>query len=163
VRCARSIVQVSAFAAAESGCFALELGLERPRPKSLIMKNILASSLFLLALPLVAWADRPQHHPPPPAAFDACAKSRTGDACSVTFGDHTLTGTCTAAADSQQLACHPDRPPGPPPEAREACRSRSAGEACSVTFGDHTVTGTCATGPDGTRELACRPDHPPPR
>jgi hypothetical protein len=126
------------------------------------MKKLLASSLFLLALPIAAWADHPDHgpHQPPQAAFDACASSHAGDACSITFGDHTVTGTCTAAHDSQQLVCHPDHPPGPPPEAFEACRSHSAGDACSVTFGDHTITGTCAAGPGSA--LACRPDHAPP-
>jgi hypothetical protein len=124
------------------------------------MKKLIASSLFLLALPLAAWADHP-HHQPPQAAFDACASSHAGDACSVTFGDHTITGTCAAAPDSQQLACRPDHPPGPPPEAVEACRSHSAGDACSVSFGNHTMTGTCAAGPDNGA-LACRPDHAPP-
>ncbi|HET9626282.1 MAG TPA: hypothetical protein VFP84_33195 [Kofleriaceae bacterium] len=78
------------------------------------MKKLIASSLFLLALPLVAWADRPAghpHHAPPPEAFAACERRAAGDACTVTFGDHTITGTCAAPPDAQQLACRPDHPP----------------------------------------------------
>lgn len=37
-------------------------------------------------------AARPHH--PPKAAFDACAKSKQGDACSFTVGSNTRQGTC---------------------------------------------------------------------
>ncbi len=59
--------------------------------------------------------DPPPPRRPPQAAFDACAGKNEGDACSVTFHEHTITGTCANTPESQ-LACRPDRPPpGPPP------------------------------------------------
>lgn len=126
--------------------------------------KLLLGSLFVLALPFaVATAEqrRPEPHGPPQAAFDACAKARQGDACSVSFGDHTMTGVCAPAPGSSALACRPDHPPGRPPGALEACTGKAAGDACSVSHGDHTMTGICAQGPDGA--LGCRPDGPPPR
>ncbi|MBW8772956.1 MAG: hypothetical protein JF590_06680, partial [Gemmatimonadetes bacterium] len=92
--------------------------------------KLLAASLFTLALPFAAaYADHPQGHhgphgPPPQAAFDACAKAKAGDACSVTIHDHTLTGVCGPMPDSSALVCRPDHPPGPPPEALEACSGK---------------------------------------
>ncbi|HEY0255342.1 MAG TPA: hypothetical protein VGC41_27625, partial [Kofleriaceae bacterium] len=63
------------------------------------MKLVLASVLAL-ALPFaIARADHGPHHQPPQAAFDACARSKAGDTCTVTFGDHTLNGTCAAGPD----------------------------------------------------------------
>lgn len=124
------------------------------------MKLILGS-LLVVALPFaVASAEQRRPPAPPQAAFDACARARQGDACSVTFGDHTVTGVCAPAPGSSALACRPDHPPGPPPGALAACTGKSAGDACSVTHGDHTMTGVCAQGPDG--QLGCRPDGPPP-
>jgi hypothetical protein len=126
------------------------------------MKLVLGS-LFVLALPFaIAHADRP-HHPPPQAAFDACATSKAGDACSVALHDHTITGVCATAPNTAQLVCRPDHPPGPPPEAIEACSGHSAGDACSMTHGDHAVAGTCVHGPDEAGPLACRPSQMPPR
>lgn len=124
--------------------------------------KLVVSSLFVLALPFaIAHADR--RPGPPPGAFEACAKSKAGDVCSVTMHDRTINGVCTTAPDSAGLFCRPDHPPGPPPEAVEACNGRAAGDACSVTRGDRTLTGTCAAGPDGAGQLACRPSGPPPR
>jgi hypothetical protein len=125
--------------------------------------KLIACSLFVLALPFaVARADHP-HHAPPQEAFDACAKSRSGDACSVTLHDHTLAGVCVTAHDSAALVCRPDHPPGPPPEAVDACNGHNAGDACSVTHGDHTLAGTCQQHPDGNGPLACHPSgHPHP-
>jgi hypothetical protein len=56
------------------------------------------------------------HHRPPPAAFDACKGKNQGEACSVTFHEHTMNGTCATTPESE-LACRPDHPPpgGPPP------------------------------------------------
>ena len=128
------------------------------------MKLVIAS-LLTLALPFAAaHADRSPrpHHQPPQAAFDACAQSKAGDTCSVTFGDHAITGVCAAAPDSQALACRPDHPPGPPPEAISACSGHAAGDPCTVTLGDHSMTGTCGAGPDGDATLACHPAGPPP-
>ena len=130
------------------------------------MSRILtAFALVITALPFaIANADRPPPPRPPREAFEACAKLKAGDACTVTLGTHTITGVCAAGPDGTgPLACRPDHPPGPPPEAIEACAKSSEGDACSVTHGDHTITGTCAKGPDGTGPLACKPDHPPPR
>jgi len=78
------------------------------------MKLILGS-LLLVALPVaVARADH-RHHRPPQAAFDACAKAKAGDACSVALHDHKMTGTCGPARESSALVCRPDHPPGSPP------------------------------------------------
>jgi hypothetical protein len=130
--------------------------------QELIMKFI-ASSLFVLVLPFaVAHAERP-HHPPPQAAFDACAKAKAGDTCSVVLGDHTITGVCGVLPDSAALVCRPDHPHGPPPEAVDACSGRAAGDACSISHEGHAIAGTCARGPDGNGPLACRPSQPPPR
>jgi hypothetical protein len=125
--------------------------------------KLLVGSLFVLALPFaVARADRPPHHAPPQAAFDACASAKAGDACSVTLHDHTITGVCAAAPESSALACRPDHPPGPPPEAITACSGLAAGDACSMTHDGHAITGSCALGPDGGDTLACRPAGGPP-
>lgn len=122
---------------------------------------MIAGALVVTALPFaIAQADRPRGpgHPPPKEAFDACANKQAGDACSVTFGDHTMTGTCSKGPDGQgALACKPDHPPGPPPEAVDACAKSAEGDACSVTLGDHTISGTCENGPDGNGPLACKP------
>jgi hypothetical protein len=127
------------------------------------MKKLLFGCLVVLALPFaVARADRP-HHPPPQAAFDACAKAKAGDACSMTLHDHPVAGVCIQPPDTSALACRPDHPPWPPPEAIAACDGRNAGDACSVVHGEHTLAGTCAHGHDGRGPLACRPsDAPPP-
>ena len=60
-----------------------------------------------------ALACRPDHPPgPPPEAIAACSRATAGDACTVTHGDHTLTGTCEPGPDGgPTLACHPARPP----------------------------------------------------
>ena len=119
---------------------------------------MIAGALAITALPFaIAQADRP-HRPPPKEAFDACNNKQAGDACSVTFGDRTITGTCSKGPDGQgALACKPDRPPGPPPEAVDACAKSKQGDACSVSLGDHTISGTCENGPDGNGPLACKP------
>jgi hypothetical protein len=123
--------------------------------------KLVICSLLVLALPFaVARADHSRHRPPQ-AAFDACARSKAGDACSVTLGDRTITGLCATARDTTALVCRPDHPPGPPQEAVDACNGRSAGDACTVTHGDHSLSGTCAAGPDGNGPLACRPARPP--
>jgi hypothetical protein len=127
------------------------------------VKSTLAVALpFGIVIPLAA-ADHGHPHGPPPQAIEACKNHNRGDACSVTFGDRTITGTCDAppqAPADAPLACHPD---GPPPEAIAACNGAKPGDACSVTLGDHTLHGTCAKGPDDSKPLACRPDdhaHP---
>src|SRR5262245_9301075 len=117
----------------------------------------LVACLFVLAVPLViAHADH-GHHQPPQAAFDACAKSKAGDACEVKLHDHALKGVCATAPDSSALVCRPDHPHAPPPAAIDACNGRKAGDSCSVTHGDQTMAGTCARGRDGNGPLACHP------
>src|SRR5262245_58668190 len=57
-----------------------------------------------------ALACRPEggrgHRSPPPEAIEACSGSAEGAACSVTFGEHTVEGTCELS-DGEQLACRP--------------------------------------------------------
>jgi len=126
------------------------------------MKLVLGS-LLAIALPFAAaYADGAHHHQPPQAAFDACAKAKDGDACSVTFQDHTLDGVCRPAHESAALVCRPAHPPGPPPEAIDACRGKADGDACSVSHDGHDFAGSCAHGhDDANAPLACRPSHPP--
>lgn len=85
------------------------------------------ASAFVLAalmgaLPSAAAAPSPtdaQHHRggarrgPPPEALEACAELEEGDACQVTFHEHTLEGTCRNTHEDE-LACMPDQPPPPP-------------------------------------------------
>ncbi|HEX4355008.1 MAG TPA: hypothetical protein VHZ95_18885, partial [Polyangiales bacterium] len=103
-------------------------------------------------------------HKPPQAAFDACAKLASGDACSVTFDDgHAVDGTCHAGPDgSTALACMPAHGHcGPPKEAVDACQNLAAGASCSVTFDDKSIDGTCHESPDGKGPRACMPTAPP--
>ncbi|MES1177310.1 MAG: hypothetical protein ABUL62_23510 [Myxococcales bacterium] len=61
-------------------------------------------------------ADGPPHGKPPQEAFDACKSHSEGDACSVSFDGHTMTGTCRKGPNGESdLACAPAHPPGPPP------------------------------------------------
>jgi hypothetical protein len=50
---------------------------------------------------------------PPKEAFEACASSHEGDACTVKLPDRELDGVCTTFRDAG-LACRPNRPPPPP-------------------------------------------------
>ena len=125
------------------------------------------------------------HHPPPPEAFAACTSKAAGDACSVTFHEHTITGKCASpppGVTDTRLVCFPDGPPpgggpggpggpggrhhGPPPEAFTACDGKAVNATCTVTFPDRTVDGTCLGPPpnapaDAGSRLACVPAHPP--
>jgi hypothetical protein len=111
-----------------------------------------------MAMPAVTRAqpsgDRPPHHGPPPAAFDACKGKSADDACEVTLGDHTVQGTCAQTPD-QRLACRP----APPPEAIDACAGKSDGDTCSVQAGPHQFQGSCRKGPGGGDKLACAPSR----
>jgi hypothetical protein len=114
------------------------------------------------ALCAIARADHDHH--PPPQAYEACASAKTGDTCSVIFGEQTMPGTCAASPDNAAaLACRPDHPHGPRPEAIAACQRSKSGDVCSVTFGEHTVAGTCDNGRHGHRPLACHPAGGPHR
>ena len=130
-----------------------------------LSSKIIFGAVVATALPLaLATAEvRPGRRKPPQAAFDACATSTLGAPCSVTLGDHSMTGTCEKGPDDEALACRLDHPPGPPPEAIAACKDASEGATCSVTFDDHTVSGSCEKGPDSHSTLACRPAGGRPR
>lgn len=89
------------------------------------MRNLLLALSVVTALPFAIAHAQPgpgggsghrRPHGPPPEAIAACTDKAAGAACSVTFGDRTLTGTCAAPPDGGTLACRPDGPPpGPPP------------------------------------------------
>jgi hypothetical protein len=51
---------------------------------------------------------------PPQEAYTACADQSAGDECTVTFGEHSITGSCVADREDGKLFCRPSRPPGPP-------------------------------------------------
>jgi hypothetical protein len=111
----------------------------------------------------------PGPHGPPPEAFAACKDLTDGAACTVTFHDDTIDGTCHAGPGGHgPLACipadmPPPPPPGPPPEAFAACKELGDGAACTVSFHGEALDGTCHSGPDGKGPLACVPaDMPPP-
>lgn len=122
--------------------------------------KLIAGSLLVLVLPFaIAYADRP-HHQPPQAAFDACARSKVGDACSVTLHEHTINGVCSEAPDSKALVCRLGHPHGPPPAAIDACNGHNAGDACTISHGEHSIAGTCERVP-GDGPLACAPSGGP--
>ncbi len=78
--------------------------------RSLVAISLLGSGAGL------ALADKPKWTPPQ-AAFDACAKSKQGDACTFTGrGDRTLKGTCEVPRDNTgsgaALVCRPARGSG---------------------------------------------------
>jgi hypothetical protein len=65
-----------------------------------------------------------------------------------------------AAADSSRPPPHPRKPPQ---VAIDACGNAKQGDACSFTLRDREIAGTCQPSPDDKAELACRPEHGPPR
>ncbi len=107
-----------------------------------------------------------RHRGPPPVALEACKTLTAGAACSVTFGDKTINGTCATGGPANELACRPadteGHHRGPPPKAFEACKSLAVGAECSVSFGEKTLSGTCRVGPSG-EAAACVPARPPER
>jgi hypothetical protein len=81
------------------------------------MKKIateIATVLCLLPLAASIAAADPEPGGPPPTppdeAFSACANAKQGDGCTVSFGGHEITGTCTPFP-GHGLACRPDQPP----------------------------------------------------
>ncbi|MBL8601539.1 MAG: hypothetical protein JNK72_06410 [Myxococcales bacterium] len=89
------------------------------------LRRALCSLGLVLSLSGLA-AAQPQGQPgnpggrppePPAEAFTACQGHNTGDACTVNFGPHTISGTCAAFRD-QRMICRPDRMP-PPPQGQE--------------------------------------------
>jgi hypothetical protein len=89
-------------------------------------------ALFLATVALSLGAGRPlraqqeppaqgtetQHQGPPPEAFDVCGGKKSGDACTMTFGNHSITGSCQTMPDDR-LACRPDHRPPPPDEGNQ--------------------------------------------
>lgn len=128
------------------------------------MTKLVLASVVVATLPFaIANADRPPPRTPPQAAFEACAKAKQGDTCTVALGDRSIDGTCETFPDTTALVCRPTHPPGPPPEAVEACRAAKEGDRCTVTHEGRELTGSCAKGPDGSGPLACKPERPPRR
>jgi hypothetical protein len=73
-----------------------------------------ASFLALLtAAPATLAQPRDPPPTPPSEAFEACASSRDGDACTVKLPDREIQGTCAPFHDAG-LACRPNGPPPPP-------------------------------------------------
>jgi hypothetical protein len=84
--------------------------------RSGLISLLAASALATGALTVApAVAQQREHHRPPQAAFDACTGKESGAACSVTFGERTITGTCDQTPEDK-LACRPDHPQGLPPD-----------------------------------------------
>lgn len=97
--------------------------------------------------------------PPPQALIDACAGKAAGDACAVTLGDRSFTGTCATAPDGTTLACMPPREESEQSPRVTACTGMAAGASCTVS-GDHRPRhGTCRPNDEGV--LACLPPAPP--
>ncbi len=78
------------------------------------MKLVLAAVAALIIPFTIASADR-QGPPrqPPQEAVAACSNAKSGDACSFTRGERTVSGTCETPPDSSVLACRPERRPPP--------------------------------------------------
>ena len=123
------------------------------KTSTMFAATVALTSLLGLAAAGAAKADPEARRSPPQEAFDACKSAKDGDACTVTFHDHSHAGTC-AQFGTQGLACRPK----PPQAAIDACASSKAGDACTVTFDSRQVTGTCAAPADDV--LACRPARP---
>jgi hypothetical protein len=81
-------------------------------PSSTRGTRILAAGSVALAITVVVSTASADPPPLPQEAFTACEGKASGDACSVTFREHTMEGTCTAGPEGGKLHC---RPSGPPP------------------------------------------------
>jgi hypothetical protein len=85
--------------------------MNEPRRTTKVTK--VGASLAVLGVMLVAASNASADPPPiPQEAFTACEGKAAGDACSVTFHEHTIEGTCAARPEGGALFC---RPSGPPP------------------------------------------------
>jgi hypothetical protein len=89
------------------------------------MQNKLLALAVALAstVPVGALASPPpEHHEPPPFAFEACSGKSVSDECTVEFGERDIDGSCVEHTD-QRLFCLPSEMPPPagqrpPPGAR---------------------------------------------
>lgn len=108
---------------------------------------------------------------PPEEALAACDGLAAEATCSFTSprDGSAVDGTCHARRDdASQLVCRPndwprrgergEGPGGPPEEALSACDGIETGTACSFEAPFGTVNGTCSVRPDGSGEVACRPE-----
>jgi hypothetical protein len=108
---------------------------------------------------------------PPEEALAACNGLAAEADCSFTSprDGSAVDGTCHAHRDdANQLVCRPNDWPGrgprgdgqwgPPEEALSACEGIETGTACSFEAPFGTVNGTCQARPDGSGEVACRPE-----
>ena len=92
-------------------------------------------------------------------AADACVGKNEGDACEMTMGGQTVSGSCMT--NRGQLSCSVGNPgiTQPPGDnqmsqgASDACTGKSEGDACETTMGDQTVSGSCVT---DRERLVCR-------
>ena len=108
---------------------------------------------------------------PPEEALAACGGRAESDTCSFTSprDGSAVDGTCRARRDdASQYVCFPkdwdgrgrrggDRD-GPPAEALAACQGIETGTTCSFDTLFGAIEGTCAARPDGSGEVACRPE-----
>jgi hypothetical protein len=108
---------------------------------------------------------------PPEEALAACSGLAAEADCSFTSprDGSAVDGTCHARRDNaSQLVCRPndwpargergEGPRGPSEEALAACAGIETGTECSFEAPFGTVNGTCRTRPDGSGEVACRPE-----
>jgi hypothetical protein len=78
----------------------------------LYVRTLFVALLFGAPLAAQSGGPPPGGCHPPQEAIDACSSRAEGDACSVTFGDHTMEGTCRKGPNGDgPLACAPKGPP----------------------------------------------------
>lgn len=128
--------------------------------------HILAALGLGLLVGSVAMAQPSGPPEPPPEAYEACEDLAEGDSCEVTFGDHTVTGSCSTHPGSNELACRPEGGPGgghhgPPPEAYDACADAELDSACVVSTPHGDLEGSCLEDREDSSLLLCVPDNMP--
>lgn len=109
---------------------------------------------------------------PPEAALAACDNRTESDACSFTSprDGGAIDGTCRARRDDAgRYVCLPndwdgrgrrgEGRDGPPEEALAACEGVETGVTCSFETPFGSIDGTCNARPDGSGEVACRPER----
>lgn len=75
-------------------------------------KRLVLSLLFVPCLLVSAPSAFAEPPAPPAEAYAACQSKSEREACTVTFREHTIEGTCFLHPSDQRLFC---RPSGPPP------------------------------------------------
>jgi len=112
-----------------------------------------------------------RHSGPPEEALAACEAKAESDACSFASprDGSAIDGTCRARRDdASQYVCFPDDwdgrgrrgegRDGPPEEALTACEGVETGVTCSFETPFGSIEGTCSARPDGSGDVACRPE-----